>query len=137
MTKGIKASQLSANTSSNIEDDSIQTGTDMDLSLDDVRNAPIVQPARIAPLLIPTAWAVYAGPSFRSPVDEEPVPASPTKDAIRAREQLILEKRRQAQRRDQEESTDYYTPRPMSMPPSTGRLSRRRSRSTGDVGGVT
>ena len=69
-------------------------------------------------------------------MDEEPVPASPTKDAIRAREQLILEKQRQAQRRDQEESADYYTPRPMSMPPSTGRPSRRHSRSTGDVGGV-
>ena len=70
-------------------------------------------------------------------MDEEPVPASPTKDAIRAREQLILEKRRQARRRDQEESVDYYTPHPMSMPPSTGRLSRRRSHSTGDVGRVT
>ena len=70
-------------------------------------------------------------------MDEEPVPASPTKDAIRAREQLILEKRRQARRRGQEESADYYTPCPMSMPPSTGRPSQRCSRSTGDVGGVT
>jgi hypothetical protein len=71
-------------------------------------------------------------------VDEEPVPASPTKDAIRAREQLILEKRRQAWRGDQVDSVDYYTPpRPMSMPPSTGHPSRRRSRSTGDAGALT
>jgi hypothetical protein len=141
VTEGIKAGQFSANTSSNIGDDSMQTETDMDLSMDDFRSAPIIQPARIAPLPIQRAATdsvVYTGPSFRSPVDEEPVPASPTKDAIRAREQLILEKRRQARKRDQEVSADYYTPpRPMSMPPSTGRPSRRRSRSTGDAGALT
>lgn len=142
VTRGINAGQFSANTSSNIGDDSMQTATDMDLSMDDFRSAPIVQPARSAPLPIQRAATdsvVYSGPSFRSPVDEEPAtPASPTKDAIRAREQLILEKRRQARKRDQEESVDYYTPpRPMSMPPSSGRPSRRRSRSTGDAGPLT
>ena len=71
-------------------------------------------------------------------MDEAPTPASPTKDAIRAREELILQKRRQARRRDEEESMSYYTPpRPTSMPPSTGRPSRRRSRSTGDAGALT
>ena len=141
VTEGIKAGQFSANTSSNIGDDSMQTETDMDLSMDDFRSAPIVQPASIAPLPIQRAATdsvVYTGPSFRSPVDEGPAPALPTKDAIRAREQLILEKRRQARRRDQEVSADYYTPpRPVSMPPSTGRPSRRRSRSTGDAGVLT
>ncbi|KAF8551975.1 hypothetical protein OG21DRAFT_1486564 [Imleria badia] len=142
VTEGINAGQFSANTSSNIGDDSMQTATDMDLSTDDFRSAPIVQPARAAPLPIQRAATdsvVYTGPSFRSPVEEEPAPpASPTKDAIRAREQLILEKRRQARRRDQEVSVDYYTPpRPMSMPPSSGRPSRRRSRSTGDAGVLT
>jgi hypothetical protein len=39
---------------------------------------------------------IYTGPLFRSPVDEEPALALPTKDTIRARKQLILEKRRQA-----------------------------------------
>ena len=138
VTEGIRAGQFSANTSSNIGDDSMQTETDMDLSMDDFRSAPIVQPSRIAIQRAATDSVVYTGPSFRSPVDEEPVPASPTKDAIRAREQLILEKRRQARRRDQEVSADYYTPpRPTSMPPSTGRPSRRRSRSTGDAGALT
>jgi len=141
VTEGIKAGQFSSNTSGHIGDDSMQTETDMDLSMDDFRSAPIVQPARIAPLPIQRAATdsvVYTGPSFRSPVDEEPAPASPTKDAIRAREQMILEKRREARRRDQEESIDYYTPpRPTSMPPSTGRPSRRRSRSTGDAGALT
>lgn len=143
MTEGIKAGQFSANTSSNIEDDSMRTETDMDISMNDFRSAPIVQPAATAPPPIQRAATdsiVYTAPSFRSPVEEELAPIAPpqTKDAIRAREQLILEKRRQARRRDQEESVDYYTPpRPMSMPPSSGRPSRRRSRSTGDAGALT
>lgn len=141
VTEGIKAGQFSANTSSNIGDDSMQTETDMDLSMDDYRSAPLVQPARTIPLPIQRAatdTVVYTGPSFRSPVAEAPAPASPTKDAIKAREQMILEKRRQARRRDEEESMGYYTPpRPASMPPSTGRPSRRRSRSTGDAGALT
>ena len=98
----------------------------MDLSLDDFCSAPFTQPARIVPLPIPhpaTDSVVYTEPLFRSPVDEELVPASPTKDAIRAREQLILEKRGQACRGDQVDLVDYYTsPCPMSMPPSTGHL---------------
>ncbi|KAH0829203.1 hypothetical protein J3R83DRAFT_2763 [Lanmaoa asiatica] len=141
VTEGIKAGQSSANTSSNTGDDSMRTETDMDLSMDDFRSAPFVRPPRTAPLPIQRAAtdsAVYTGPSFRSPVDEAPAPASPTKDAIRAREEMILEKRRQARRREQDESMGYYTPpRPTSMPPSTGRPSRRRSRSTGDAGALT
>ena len=141
VTEGIKAGQFSANTSSNMGDDSMQTETDMDLSMDDFRSAPILQPVTTVPLPIQRAATdsvVYTGPSFRSPVEEDPIPASPPKDAIRAREQLILEKRRQARKRDQEESVDYYTPpRPMPMTPSTGRPSRRRSRSTGDAGALT
>ena len=138
--EGMKAGQLSVDTSSNIGDDSMQTETDMDLSTDDFRNAPIMGPARAGPLPIQRAATdsvVYTGPSFRSPVDDAPPPTSPTKDAIRTREQLILQKRRQARRRDEEESESYYTPpRPMSIPPSSGRPSRRRSRSTGDAGAL-
>lgn len=141
MMEGTQAGQFSANSSSNIGDDSMQTATDMDLSTDDFRSAPIVQPARTGPLPIQRAVtdsAVYTGPSFRSPVDEVPPPTSPTKDAIKAREELILQKRRAARRRDEEESVSYYTPpRPTSMPPSSGRPSRRRSRSTGDTGALT
>ncbi|KAF8439263.1 hypothetical protein L210DRAFT_935617 [Boletus edulis BED1] len=119
----------------------MQTEIDMDLSMDDFRSAPISQPSRPLPLPIQRAATdsvVYTGPSFRSPVEEQAAPALPTKDAIRAREQLILEKRRQARRRDQEESVVYYTPpRPTSMPPSADRPSRRRTRSTGDAGALT
>ncbi|KAG9312056.1 hypothetical protein JVU11DRAFT_7337 [Chiua virens] len=141
MTEGIKAGQFSANTSSNVGDDSMQTATDMDLSLDDFRNEPIAQSAKTAPLPIQRAATdsvIYTGPSFKSPVEEAPLPASPTKDAIRMREELILQKRREARKRDEDESLGYYTPpRPSSMPPSTGRPSRRRSRSTGDAGALT
>ncbi|KAF8119545.1 hypothetical protein EV363DRAFT_1503831 [Boletus edulis] len=137
VTEGIKTGQSSANPSSDTGDDSMQTEIDMDLSMDDFRSAPISQPSRPLPLPIQhaaTDSVVYTGPSFRSPVEEQAAPALPTKDAIRAREQLILEKRRQARRRDQEESVVYYTPpRPTSMPPSADRPSRRRTRSTGDA----
>ncbi|KAF8421725.1 hypothetical protein L210DRAFT_3672550 [Boletus edulis BED1] len=115
VTEGIKTGQSSVNPSSDTRDNSMQTEIDMDLSMDDFRR-----------------------PSFRSPVEEQAAPASPTKDAIRAREQLILEKRRQARRRNQEESVVYYTPpRPMSMPPSADRLSRRHTHSTGDASALT
>jgi hypothetical protein len=100
MTEVIKAGQFSANMSHNIGDDSMLTETDIDISMDDFRSAPIVQPARIAPLPIQCAATdsvVYTGPLFRSPVDEVPALALPTKDTIRTREQLILEKQRQAQ----------------------------------------
>lgn len=66
----------------------MQTGANMDLSLDDFHSAPFAQPARIMPLPIPrpvTDSVVYMELSFRSPVDEELVPALPTKDAIRAK----------------------------------------------------
>lgn len=141
VTEDTKAGRSSANTSSNIGDDSMGTQTDMELSLDDFRSAPITQRSRTGPLPVQRAATdsvVYMGPSFRSPVDEVLTPASPTKDAIKTREELILQKRREARKRDEEESMGYYTPpRPTSMPPSTGRPSRRRSRSTGDAGALT
>ncbi|KAF8130101.1 hypothetical protein EV363DRAFT_1489987 [Boletus edulis] len=101
VTEGIKTGQSSANPSSDTGDDSMQTEIDMDLSMDDFRSAPISQPSR--PLLLPIQCAATDSV-------EQAAPASPTKDAIRAREQLILEKQRQARRRDQEESVVYYTP---------------------------
>ena len=54
-----------------------------------------------------------------------------TKDAIRHREQLILEKRREMRRREQDEDMGYVTP--PRNPPSAGRPSARRSMSTGDA----
>ena len=58
----------------------------------------------------------------------EPVP----KDAIRSREQMILEKRREMRRREQDEDMGYVTP-PRNPPHPVGRPSARRSMSTGDA----
>ncbi|KIJ15469.1 hypothetical protein PAXINDRAFT_168965 [Paxillus involutus ATCC 200175] len=140
VTEGVKAGQFNGRAMSDtIGDESLRTETDMDFSMDDFCGEPIVQPPKAAPIPMrraATDSAVYTGPGFRSPVDEYP-DAPSAKDAIRAREELILEKRRAARRRDDDESMGYYTPpRPASQPPSTGRPSRRRSRSTGDAGAL-
>ena len=58
-------------------------------------------------------------------------PISKEKDAIRLREQMILEKRRQMRRREQDEDMGYVTP--PRNPPPVGRPSARRSMSTGDA----
>lgn len=69
-----------------------------------------------------------------------PPPPVPPKDNIRSREQLILEKRREAKRMEEDESLGYYTPPKAFGGRSSGqallgvgRPSRRRSMSTGDV----
>ena len=56
---------------------------------------------------------------------------SKEKDAIRLREQMILEKRREMRRREQDEDMGYVTP--PRNPPAVGRPSARRSMSTGDA----
>ncbi|KAF9228374.1 hypothetical protein BS17DRAFT_799695 [Gyrodon lividus] len=144
MTRDITASQSDGrmvDTSGTIGDESLRTETDMEPSMDDVCGEPVVQPPKAAPVPMrraATDSAVYMGPEFRSPVGEYPDVVSLTKDAIKAREQLILEKRREARRREEDESMGYYTPpRSASQPSSTGRASRRRSRSTGDAGALT
>ena len=140
--QGIKVGQFEAgaDSSGGLGDESMRTETDMSLCMDEGPEEVIVRPPRVAPIPMERAAtdsAIYAAPSFRGPHADEP-PGSPTKDAIRAREELILEKRREARRRDEEESLGYYTPpRPASGPPSAGRPSRRRSRSTGDAGALT
>jgi len=140
--QGIKVGQfeVGADSSGGFGDESMRTETDMSLCVDEGPEDVIVRPPRAAPIPMERAAtdsAIYTAPSLRSPHADEP-PGSPTKDAIRAREELILEKRREARRRDEEESLGYYTPpRPASGPPSIGRPSRRRSRSTGDAGALT
>ncbi|KAL4071248.1 hypothetical protein V8B97DRAFT_436977 [Scleroderma yunnanense] len=142
VTQGVRAGQFDAgaDSSGGLGDESMRTETDMSLCVDEVPEV-IVHPPRVAPIPIERAATdsvIYTAPSFRSPPRVDEPPASPTKDAIRAREELILEKRREARRRDEEESLGYYTPpRPASQPSSVGRPSRRRSRSTGDAGALT
>jgi hypothetical protein len=73
-------------------------------------------------------------------------PTPPPKDAIRAREELFLEKRREARQRDEDESLGYYTPPKIGLGPRRspgnmlsaqgGRPTRRRSMSTGDLQGL-
>ncbi|KAH9996663.1 hypothetical protein BJV74DRAFT_827402 [Russula compacta] len=57
----------------------------------------------------------------------QPIP----KDAIRHREQMVLEKRREMRQREQDEDMGYSTP--PRNPPQQGRPSARRSMSTGDA----
>ncbi|KAH7926937.1 hypothetical protein BV22DRAFT_1085889 [Leucogyrophana mollusca] len=150
VTQGTKAGRFGVHPNDNRQafddadkeaDESMRTETDMDFSLDDHRAA--LSPPHAVPMQrAATDSAVYTGPSFASPVHSDvngPPPISPTKekDAIRSREELILEKRRQARKREEDESLGYYTPpRASASRPSasgSGRPSRRRSRSTGDV----
>ncbi|KAF9243107.1 hypothetical protein BU15DRAFT_72306 [Melanogaster broomeanus] len=126
VTEGIKAGKFdgrAANMSSTFGDESTRTETDMDFSTDEIHGDLSYNLLK----------------QRLSSVDEyHPDPGPPVKDAIKAREQLILERRREARRREEDESMGYYTPpRPASQPPSTGRPSRRRSRSTGDAGALT
>ncbi|KIO13807.1 hypothetical protein M404DRAFT_992041 [Pisolithus tinctorius Marx 270] len=126
-------------TSGGFGDESMRTETDMSLCVDESREEIYVHPPRAAPVPMERAATDSAIHTFRSPSRADEPPVSLTKDAIRAREELILEKRREARKRDEEESMGYYTPpRPASRPPSIGgRASRRRSRSTGDAGALT
>ncbi|KAH7883170.1 hypothetical protein F5I97DRAFT_188723 [Phlebopus sp. FC_14] len=123
---------------SGVGDESIRTEIDTDdCSVDEIRGAPLVhtsQSARRPMQRAATDSAVYTGPAFRSPPNPDSDPAVVAKNAIKSREELILEKRRAARQRDEDELMGYYTPpRSVSRAPSTGRPSRRRSRSTGDA----
>ncbi|KAK0195629.1 hypothetical protein F5146DRAFT_1133089 [Armillaria mellea] len=66
-------------------------------------------------------------------------PPLPPKDNIRSREAMILEKRREMRRMEEEEEADFLSraaKRDDNLTVTTGRPSRRRSRSTGDVEGI-
>ncbi|KAG1891521.1 hypothetical protein F4604DRAFT_1990477 [Suillus subluteus] len=126
VTEGIKAGQF--DNSFGTGDESMRTETDFDASMS--MDSHVVRP-RAAPLQrAATDSIVYTAPAFSSPMLAEEQ-ASQAKYAIRQREELILEKRRAARRRDNDESLGYYTP-PRAAP--AGRPSRRRSQSTGDAG---
>jgi hypothetical protein len=136
VTEGIKAGQF--DNSFGAGDDSMRTETDFDASMSMSMSMSIdnhvVRP-RAAPLQrAATDSVVYSVPEFGSSVQAEEHPESQKHaNAIREREELILEKRRAARRRDDDESMGYYTP-PRATP--AGRPSRRRSRSTGDAGAL-
>ncbi|TFK75463.1 hypothetical protein BDN72DRAFT_939520 [Pluteus cervinus] len=60
-------------------------------------------------------------------------PPLPPKDAIRTREAMIIEKRREARRLEEAESQGYLAPRKFGANLGVGRPTRRRSMSTGDA----
>ncbi|KAF8973078.1 hypothetical protein BDZ97DRAFT_1912661 [Flammula alnicola] len=63
-----------------------------------------------------------------------PPPPVPPKDNIKNREQMILEKRREARRFEEEEAIDFQSPRQNAQQKlGVGRPSRRRSMSTSDA----
>ncbi|KAI0301574.1 hypothetical protein B0F90DRAFT_1925455 [Multifurca ochricompacta] len=75
----------------------------------------------------------FVSPSLsRNTSESSNVLQSLQKDAIRHREQMILEKRREMRRREQDEDMGYVTP-PRNTPQPVGRQSGRRSMSTGDA----
>ncbi|KAI6017530.1 hypothetical protein EDC04DRAFT_3144340 [Pisolithus marmoratus] len=135
----VRVGQLDSgpDTSGGFGDESMRTETDMSLCVDESREEVYVHPPRATPVPIERAATDSVIYALTSPSRADEPPAPPTKDAIRAREELILEKRCEARKRDEEESMGYYTPpRPASCPPSVGRPSRRRSKSTGDAGAL-
>jgi hypothetical protein len=81
---------------------------------------------------------LLSGGGFMSPTlsrntsESSDVPQTQQRDAIRHREQMILEKRREMRRREQDEDMGYVTP-PRNPPHPGGRPSARRSMSTGDA----
>ena len=76
----------------------------------------------------------FMSPSLSRNASESSNPLQPVqKDAIRTREQIILEKRREMRRREQDEDMGYVTPPRNPPSASSGRPSARRSMSTGDA----
>ncbi|KAN0131906.1 hypothetical protein V8E53_010186 [Lactarius tabidus] len=79
----------------------------------------------------------FMSPSLSRNASESSNPLqSVQKDAIRNREQIILEKRREMRRREQDEDMGYVTPPRNPPSASSGRPSARRSMSTGDAEGI-
>lgn len=80
----------------------------------------------------PDLFAPLSASTSRSTSNCSTPPPPPPKDAIRSREKLIIEKRREARQREEDEAQGFYTPPHPSDKVLRGQ-SRRRSRSTGDM----
>lgn len=131
--EGIKAGQFDNSFDAGDESIRTETETDVDASMSMSMSMSVdnhVARPRAAPLQrAATDSLVYTAPAFSSPVHAEEHAES--KNAIREREDLILQKRRAARRREDDESLGYYTP-PRTI--LLDRPSRQRSQSTGDAG---
>jgi hypothetical protein len=131
VTKGVKAKRYEP-----LSD--LDTTMEMDEPLDDLGDSQHATPygsetsssSQRTPELL--SGGGFMSPSLSRNTSEssnavQPIP----KDAIRHREQIILEKRREMRRREQDEDMGYVTP--PRNPPPVGRPSARRSMSTGDA----
>ena len=127
-------------------DDSMETSHEASMIVERAEDAelePFPRPVERAA----TDSALLPGHGIVSPVSRNTSvssipPTPPPKDAIRTREELVLEKRREARQREESESLGYYTPPKHGLPRrvpgnmlavANERPRRRRSRSTGDL----
>ncbi|KAH9060540.1 hypothetical protein EDB87DRAFT_1615074 [Lactarius vividus] len=129
VTKGIKARMYDPPDG---YDNDITMEEDEDEKLDDHESQHLTPDESTTPELL--SGGGFMSPSLSRNASESSNPLQPVqKDAIRTREQIILEKRREMRRREQDEDLGYVTP-PRNPPSSTsGRPGARRSMSTGDA----
>lgn len=113
ITEGVKAASFSLPA---IEQDEGSMGIDLDLN-----SSGKYQDTIAVPVPVPTR-------EFDSTPASSPPPPPPAKDAIRAREELIRAKRREARMEDED---DFDSPAPAVFRPAP--LVRRRSMSTNDA----
>jgi hypothetical protein len=134
VTKGIKASMCDP--PGDYDNDIVMKG---DENLDDRESQHLTPDESTTPPSAQRTPELLFGGGFMSPslsrnASESSNPLPPVqKDAIRIREQIILEKRREMRRREQDEDMGYVTPPRNPPSASSGRPSARRSMSTGDA----
>jgi hypothetical protein len=110
-----------------------------DEKLDDDESQHLTPDESTTPSSVQRTPELLSGGGFMSPslsrnTSESSNPLQPVqKDAIRTREQIILEKRREMRRREQDEDMGYVTPPRNPPSASSGRPSARRCMSTGDA----
>jgi hypothetical protein len=131
VTKGVKAGKYEPPSDLDTtmeEDEPLYDDEDQHATLNDSTTSSSAQ--RTPELL---SGGGFMSPSLSRNTSESSNAVQPiTKDAIRHREQMILEKRREMRRREQDEDMGYVTP-PRNPPHPEGRPSARRSMSTGDA----
>jgi hypothetical protein len=132
VTKGIKARMYGSLSDLDITMEEDEVFDDHGEPQHAIRNgSETPSPTRGTPELL--SGGGFMSPSLsRNTSESSDVPQLQQKDAIRHREQMILEKRREMRRREQDEDMGYVTP-PRNPPHPVGRPSARRSMSTGDA----
>lgn len=125
VTQGVKAGRFDV-------DDSMATETTEENESQDIPLGLGRPPPPVRSATAPDLFAPLSTSTSRSVSNSSIPPPPPPKDAIRSREQLIIEKRREARQREDDEAQGFYTPPRPSDKVLRGQ-NRRRSRSTGDM----